>query len=144
MWGATQSEREDLFLTLFGFKGWLCWPIISSLWEKCGRPVLGYYFGLCAVFPLSLLLGGMMLEEQLSFPCDFLFFKTYFKAWKNGQSFLLKKIQVLHSNYEYSQKKIHLNVTNTSVLLKISFPSVFLTNRRQLQPITPCASAFVN
>lgn len=73
---------------------------------------------LCFHCPLE---EGMMLEEQVSFPCDFLFFKTYFKAWKNGQPFLYKKIQVLHSNYEYSQKKMHLNVTNTSELLKISF-----------------------
>lgn len=75
----------------FGLKHWLCWPSLSALWRKCGRPVLSSYFGLCAVFPLFLLSGAMMLEKQYSLLWDFLVFKTYFEVWKNKQSFFLKK-----------------------------------------------------
>lgn len=90
-WGTIPFEITESTLTLFCLTPWLCWPSLSAPWRKCGRPVLSYWFGPCGVFPLFLLSGGMMLEEQHSLLWDLFIFKTYFKAWKNRQPFLLKK-----------------------------------------------------
>lgn len=89
MWGAIQFETAESILTLFGFKRWLCWPSLSALWRKSGRPVLLF----CAMCCVSIVPAVRRndAKEQHSLLWDLLIFKTYFEAWKNRQSFLLKK-----------------------------------------------------
>lgn len=125
---------------------------LKKMWEAG----INYYFGTCAVFPLFMWSEGMMLEEQHSLLWDLLIFKTWFETWKNTQSFLLKKKKSHQKNPPKKPQKSKFFILwifpddaspfhkhfNTSQ----DFFSFCLSDKTgtQLQPSTPCASAFVN
>lgn len=78
MGGTKHFEREEFFLTLI-----LKADCADQLFQLAEENAVDQYYVIilgCVLCFHCPLVEGTMLEEQVSFPCDFLFFKTYFKA----------------------------------------------------------------